>query len=311
MNSARNTIYAGKQQLLGCNIVPGMNLEDIIVVLSKALELVRSGQSLEGIKLADYGITCPEEESSLIELLFEAILKQQQQLSQRLSQISNFNNNVKESVGTITDEKVKVTATSQQSKFLQDAISGTPGRVKTVNDTILITGLIPIGARMLISPARGGDFDATGKGKVGTDVEGWAIRNGNNGLDNAFGRIPMYDSRLVAGQKAGSNTITITKDNIAGFTLTVEGKINDALDNTSIKPKVPVGQKHKCFGSNQCQDVYTPPDLGTPVKVTGDALPLQHSHSHTLTAKHTNTQPTPISIVPEHIKELPIEYIGV
>jgi hypothetical protein len=161
---------------------------------------------------------------------------------------------------------------------------------------------------MMISPARKGDFDSNSKGKVGTDLEGWAIRNGANGLDNAMGRMAMYTDTLDnAGKKAGRNQATLKLENIESFTLTIGGQITPSLGE-NIKVRTPVGVFHKCFGSGSCRDVHAPGQ--SPRMIESEGLNLKHTHAHTLTAGHSIPQATPVDLVPEHIKEIPIEFIG-
>lgn len=308
INSARNVQYNG-EQLLDCNIKPGMTIETVVKIMAAAIELVHSNQSLDCLKLADFGIDCIPEDANTICFLLEKLLNDQITLSQRLAQINGFYGNVKESVGVITDEKVKVTKDSATSKYLAEAIDGTPNRIKTKDDKVVVTGLLPVGSRMVINPNRIKDFGSDGKGKAGTDLEGWAIRDGRNGLDNALGRFPMYaDAIENVGKKAGNASATIKLSNIESFQLSVTGDIKEAL-TSPIKVKIPLNTKNKCFGISKCMNVLIP-DTNAPIMAESEPLNLNHTHTFTLNGSHTNPTPEPIALNPEHIKELPIEFIG-
>lgn len=311
MISARNVLYPGKP-LLNCNIETGMDYEQVTQVLAAAIELLHNNQSLDGLDLNAFGIECPpEDKGKLLNHLFDLLLKEQQALSLKVAQINNFYQTVQQSVGQIKDEKVKVSSSSTVGRFLEEAITGTPGRVKVVSDKVQITGLIPVGTRAFVNPNRVNDFDVTGKGKVGTDLEGWYIRNGQNGTDNALGRFPRYtDTLSSAGQKGGSNQIDkILMKNLEAFTLSVDGSISESLI-TPVKIKMKLGSKNKCFGISSCLSILIPDQNSAPGLYESEALNLKHSHSHTLSVKHTNNAPEPISIIPEHIKEIPIEFKG-
>jgi hypothetical protein len=313
INSAANIRYQGLKDILGCNLKAGMNMEQALEIIDALLEQLFKGASLECIKLSDYGIDCkPEDESSILCLLLDTLLQSQLALSERLNQITRANTNVQTATQSISDEKVKATKDSTTAKYLLDILSATTGRLKydPATDTVKITGLVPIGARMYINPKRSTDFDTNGKGKVGTDLEGWAYRDGRNGLDNAMGYFPRYTDTIAnAGKKDGKNAITIKKENIETFTLPVAGTIADAL-TIPVRARVPYGTLHKCFGVSSCRDVVVP--SATPDKYyESDALNIQHTHNFSLTVDHDNATPEDVSILPEHIKEIPIEFIGI
>ncbi len=244
-------------------------------------------------------------------ILFKTLLDSQKGLGDRLGAINKFLNNVQTTTQTISDERVRVTEKSANSKFLEEAILGTPGRVRYVDasDALYISGLVPIGMLATISPKRLTDFDSNGLAKPGTDLEGWHIRNGNGGTENVLGRFPMYTDVVGnAGKKEGIKAITIDKNNIAGFSFTITGEIKSAL-NTPIVAEVPYAMLEKRFGTGAQRDVVVPDGHVSGYK-NSKPLNVSHSHTHTLAASHDNPQPAPISIIPEHVKEIPIEFVG-
>lgn len=312
INSAKNILWQC-DSTLGGNLKAGMTMEDAIKIVSKLLEAAFNGQDLSCINLSAYGITCPPEDNAgVLCLILTSVLDTQAALGVKMGQINQYISTVQQTVATISDEKVKASSASSAAKYLIDALTAAPGHINydTATDSVKISGLTPIGSRMFINPNRLPDFDSDGYGNVGTDLEGWQIRNGKKGTDNAFGRFPLYtDDVTNSGKKGGSNTTVIVQANIASITFPITGTLSDALI-TPIEVEVPYGAVNKHFGVGASRDVVVPDgDIVSGYKKS-KPVNLKHTHTVNLQAVLSNPQPTPVSVIPEYIKELPIEYVG-
>jgi microcystin-dependent protein len=84
------------------------------------------------------------------------------------------------------------------------------------------------------------NFDITGKGKSGTDKEGWAICNGENGTPNMLGQFvvgaksgdPTHGEYATLGNKAGENAHTMGKENLPVHTHTMKPEANVSAPHT-------------------------------------------------------------------------------
>ena len=301
---------ASKKTSFNGNVKPNDTLEEVLCVIEGLLNKAFENDALECINLDDLGIKCADKDKSklcvVMEWITENLLLNIKAVAQLLINIQK----IQTGLGTFKDEKVKVRAAGT-AKYLEDIIDAPVGSVLIKDDKISFFGFVPIGFRGTVNKNRLGDFDGTGKGKLGTDVWGYGIRNGQNGLDNALGLFPMYTDVLAsAGTQGGKSNFTLTKDNITSFAVPVAGIINEALnDNVRFK----VGYRHyRSFdGSNSgasraIKDVVS--NGGDEDWFTVGAN-FRHSHAFTLSATHTNPTPTPIDLIPKHIKEIPIERI--
>jgi hypothetical protein len=172
------------------------------------------------------------------------------------------------------------------------------------------------------------DFDSSGLGLASAGLLGWAVANGNNGTVNACGRYLKYDCDGCC-TTGGSNEITLAAPNIpeipfnvdADFTLT--GETDEAGEHRHISRNLE-------FGAPPC--VINPDDGDLPEAnpniyiegqtdagcATASFIGKNGIHSHTFDATATgsfsatvgNLIPTPITIEPEYIAGIPIQFIG-
>lgn len=195
-----------------------------------------------------------------------------------------------------------------------------------------------------------GDFDSNGLGLASAGLLGWAIANGNthniNGVDittiDACGRYLKYDCNGCC-TTGGANSITLSASNIpetpftvsADFTLTGEtdeaGKHNHNLGGSSddgpetYYPAVTVLDGKDCGGETRIigPNPITPEDSSILCDITSTAdnfSPVLFGglHTHSFNAQATGSfsatigsnTPTSITIEPEYIAGIPIQFIG-
>lgn len=301
--------YDGKKSLFGKNIHKGDPLNNVLCVLDELLEQLYKSDLLDCIDLKDLGITCIDKDADKRCVIMEWMVKNMNAANNSISQLLNNIQIIQTTIGNLSDEKVKVRAAGG-THFLEDIISAPPSTLEVTNDKITFLGFVPVGFRGTVSINRIGDFDNTGKGLPNTDMWGWAIRNGLNGLPNHFGLFPMYVSAIAeADLQGGVENFTVSKDNISSFSLPVTGLISESLEN-GIRIKVGIRHYRSFDGNN---------GVGNPIKDTvrhgndtpwySDPINLRHSHGFNLNVSHANATPTPINLIPKHIKEIPIERI--
>lgn len=212
---------------------------------------------------------------------------------------------IQTNIGQLNDEKVKVRAAGV-TNYLENIIEAPNSSIIFTDNKISFTGFVPIGTRMTVNANRIGDFDVTGKGKVATDLWGWALRNGNNGLDNAMGKFLQYTENLLnADLPGGKKEFSIVKANISSFALPVTGIITDALED-NVKFKF-TGTNNKNGGPRE--NGFASNHSGGESEYETQPRNFKHSHGFNLAASHNNPNPEPIPLIPEHIKEIPIERI--
>lgn len=311
--SSNNIILEIGESLFGGQLQKGDNLSKFIALVNNYFTLVDGALSLDCLNLKDYGIKCSEEDGrSLLCQLFEIILTNEQNLLKNYDNVLKYLTSVQKLVSEVESTKVKVTKESGTAKYLKDAFAGSANHLTydSAKDVLVLKGLVPIGMRAYISPVRINDFDNTGKGKEDTDLAGWAIRNGSNGLDNALGLyVKTATSLEEVGQKKGNNSYQLSLSNIKSFTLGVKGSISETLGK--IKPGAYIRQLSKRFGSGGDRPVLIPDDSGQNGDFyAGKEFDLKHTHGFSLNAAHENANPDPLVIELAHIKELPIEFIG-
>lgn len=302
-------VYDGQKVLFGNNVKKGMPFYEVMCVISSLMEQLYANDLLECIDLKDLGITCPDKDKSKACIITEWITSNILATNITLATLVQNIQILQTGIGLLKDEKVKVRAAGN-SGYLESIIDA-PGSAVTFDDNqVHFLGFVPIGTRATINRNRLPDFDNTGKGKLGTDVYGWAIRNGNNGLSNVFGLFQMFtDSLANAETTAGTDSFTVKKDNIESFTMPVTGIIQDALQN-NVKFKVGFSH-HRSFDGKDGPDH----PLKDSFAYSGDQewftwpANFKHSHAFNLTVTHTKPAPTPIALLPRHIKEIPIERI--
>ena len=296
---------ASKVPSFNGNVQPNDTLAEVLCVIEKLLNKAFENDEMRCIDLDALGIKCPDKDKTKICIVMEWVtanlLLNIKAVNQLLTNIQAIQNGL----GAIKDERVKVRAAGAP-KYLEDIIDAPATSVAFTDNKVSFFGFVPIGFRGTISKSRLADFDGTGKGKTGTDMWGWAIRNGQNGLDNALGLFPMYtDVVTSAGTQGGKTNFIVSKDNIGSFAVPVAGVIGDALqDNVQFKfdatNNVNGGPRPNGFASNHS---------GGLIEYSTKPYNFKHSHAFTLSATHTNPSPTPIDLIPKHIKEIPIERI--
>lgn len=314
MTESANTIrtsklmYDGKTKLFGQNVTPGMMGSEFLCKISELVEKLFTDAQFDCIDLEkDLGITCPDPNKTKQCIVIEYLIQGLTDANAAISVFTKSLQIIKTSIGLLKDEKVKVRSAGS-SGYLEDIFEGPANTITFSNNKVTFSGFMPVGARARISASRVGDFDSTGKGKVGTDLWGWAINNGNNGVRNLLGVFSMNtDTLLNADQTGGASSFTVLKENIKTFSLPISGTIGNALEN-NVKFQIQIAKRNKCFGLFSCRDVLVP-DPGADATYDTNAKNFQHSHTYNLAANHLNTTPTPIPLIPAHIKEIPIERI--
>jgi hypothetical protein len=301
--------YNGKETLIHGNIKTNDPFHKVLCAISQSLDILHKNDLLDCIDLKTLGITCPDDSKSKICVIMEWVTATLLTNSKSLATLSGSLNTIMTSIGQLNDSKVKV-KDAGTANVLANLIDAPNSAVQFSDNKVSFYGFVPVGARTTVNKNRLSDFDSTGKGKPGTDLWGWAIRNGQNGLANALGHFPMYtDSVNNADTKGGAASFTVSKDNIATFSIPVSGTITEALQNDM---KFKIGYLHvRSFDGAS--------GIDKPVKdrrVDGNdqewftpGYNFKHTHGFNLTAAHTKAQPTHIELIPLHIKEIPIERI--
>jgi len=297
--------YDGFEKLFGKNVKPGMPLNKVFCVLDALLDNLFGQIGYDCVDLKKLGIECLDEGADkkciILNWLIDHVIDIESDIADILIKIQILQT----TIGTLKDEKVKVRAAGI-SNYLENLIIAPSTNIQYNDNSIVLSGFVPIGFRGTVNANRLPDFDATGKGKAGTDMWGWAIRNGNNGTINALGLFLKYvDDVTVADVVDGVTGFVVDKSNIRTFTLPVTGLINEALEN-GVKFKYDAtnnlngGPRPNGFASNH---------TGSVSEYESKPLNFKHSHTFTLNATHTNPDPVEIPLVPKHLKEIPIERI--
>jgi len=176
-----------------------------------------------------------------------------------------------------------------------------------------MTGFIPLGGQISIDPARIVDFDASGKGKINTDVAIFAICNGQNGTKNKLGRFPRWAADITkAGAIGGAATFKVKLTNIEAFDLDVNLETDQYQSTGSDIPSL----TQIDIPTNVDNDGFSFRPIGESVQVarisgTGGSFNFEHKHKVTGKIKH---EPNPLNIqaiemLPLYIDELPIQRI--
>lgn len=302
---ATKIIYDKSKVLFGDNVKQGDPLSTILCVISGLVDELFKNDLLDCIDLDKLGIKCPDKNVSrqcvIMNWMSDNILTTNQSITKLLQNVQIL----QQGIGVLKDEKVKVKPAGT-AKYLEDILKAPAGVLTFANDTVTFGGFVPIGFRATISKSRLGDFDATGKGKPDTDLWGWAIRNGQNGLPNHMGMFSRNAAVLVDGDTiAGADSFTVSKQNIASFSIPVSGVITEALENNvtfkiDITNNINGGPRRNGFATNH---------TGAVDEFQTKPANFKHTHSFALNVAHTNINPVPIDLIPKHIKEIPIQRI--
>lgn len=298
-------LYSHSKKLFGGHVVKGMPMDDLLCTISELVENLFTTISYDCIDLKKLGIICPDEDADkkclILNWLVDNLLIAQGDITNIYTKLQL----IQTTITSFKDEKVKVRAAGTAG-YLEDLIKAPAGNIIVTDNDITFMGFVPIGFRGTINSNRITDFDVTGKGKINTDMWGWAIRNGLNGTQNHLGLFPMYAADInIADVQDGQTEFTVDKANIKSLTLPVTGIINDALENNvtfryEATNNKNGGSRPNGFATNHTGGVE---DYDTQPKN------FKHGHGFTLTVTHTNPNATPIPLLPKHIKEIPIERI--
>lgn len=203
--------------------------------------------------------------------------------------------------------------------FLSDKLkSAQPGTLNKKSTTAAgsyfeMVGFIPLGGQISIDPARIVDFDASGKGKAGTDVAIYAICNGQNGTKNKLGRFPRWAADITkAGAIGGVENFKVKLLNIEGFELDVNLETDNFQSTGADLPNL----TEVDIPTNVNNDGFTFRPIGESVQVAairGSNSQYSFEHKHKVTGKIKHA-PNPtalqdISMLPLYIDELPIQRI--
>lgn len=309
----RDIIYTNNKSLCNCLIKKGMTLEQALDVICDVTTLINERINLDAVKMQDLGITCKDElKKNLLALVINKLIAGNKGILDQIGTFKDLVNSINQNITGIKDEFVKVSKDDTAGYLKDKLITNQPGSISVTDDfKILITGFVPVGAQMMISKSRIGDFDNTGKGKRTTDLYGYAISNGANGTTNRLGLFSKYTSDVAnAGDKDGSNTYTLKAENIPSLTIPVSGTIQQGLGPVAPVSKLNINYINDGAGGSTPLLRHTPGNNGS-VSQPGNTLELAHSHAFNLNAKITNTAIADIAIIPEHILEIPIERITV
>jgi hypothetical protein len=311
--SFRDVVLQSNKTICSCVVKKGMNLEEALNAICEVYSGIAKNTDLSQVRLKELGInaTCDLTYNNLLTEILNALIANDIAFNKSLATLNNTVNNIINS-GAIKDEKVKLNVDDPTAGYLLDKISSLqPGSITTVNGKLVFVGFVPVGSVFYVSKSRLPDFDATGKGKNTTDLYGYAISNGANGTTNRLGfLIKCADDTANAGKTGGSNSITLAANNLPSLTMGVTGSISESLV-TDISVEVPYLREEMAGGAGR--GVYVL-GLGQPGNVPSrlKTIPFsfKHSHSFTLAAEKLNANPVPISLIPSHILEIPIERIN-
>jgi hypothetical protein len=293
----------------------GMTFDEAMVAICKRLKNIEHEIDLTGVLLKELGIknNCKLTYKNLLTEIINALIKKDIDFSTQLSVLQTLVNQINTTLGAYSDTKVSASATDTASGFLNSKITtGQVGAIEYLSDKIVFMGFVPVGSVFMISKNRLVDFDLSGKGRAGSDVWGYAIANGSNGTTNRLGAFPRYTSNLaLAGNREGADTVLVTESMIPSLNINVTGTINDDLITpVSVEMEFNTNKINDGSGGSDNLLRYTPPGTPGSSVMRSRTIDLKHAHSHSLTARRVNNSPVPLSVVPSHILEIPIERIN-
>lgn len=314
MNPRLNTsttsgiIYDDTKALFGDQVKPGLGLNPILNYISELLKDLYSRVDLDCIDLKILGIDCADPNKTRACIIAEYLINNTTDALAAIARLNLLANTIQGSIGLFTDEKTSVTFGGIPG-YLQDVLISAPGVLTPAADkkTIYLSGTVPIGFTATISVSRLGDFDSSGKGKDGTDLWGWAIRNGQNGTLNVLGKFVRYaDNPVDAGAIAGEDNFTVGPENLGTATIPVTGLLTESLE-PGLSLDIPVGTFSHAAGGTSREIIDFNAGSDRTLKTT--AYNFKHTHGFTLNATHINPAPTAIPLIPKHITEIPIQRI--
>jgi hypothetical protein len=310
----RDVIMSNSKAICKCLIKKNMNLEEAMAILCKVIEQVENGVDLDKVKLKELGLTdLTKLKTNVLTAIINALIAKDNSLALSINGFQQSVSNINGSLNNLKDEKVKTGSTNGETAgYLSDKIAtNQPGSISVTTDfKVLITGFVPVGAVFYINKSRLVDFEVNGKGKANTDVYGYAISNGANGTTNRLGKFPRYAADITkGGDQGGSNSLVLTANHIPSLELPIQATVGTGLGPKVFDIKVNTNRLTDGSGGGTTLVRYTAEgDGNSPMKINMD---LSHSHSISGKATRDNATPTQISLVPEHILEIPIERITV
>jgi hypothetical protein len=305
-------IYKGRN-LLGCRIKRNMNGSQILNEISEVICQIEKAINLDKVKITDLGLdTCDKTGKNLLTRILNALIQNDIDLFEEIRLIKKHLDDIDQFFDTDTDILVKVNKDDPAAGYLEDKIfTYQKGNIQTSADKTRIEfmGFVPIGTVIMVDAARVGDLDNAGKGKTDTDLWGWALSNGQNGTRNRLGKFPRFITALGdAGSQGGSANFVVQKANMGSFSLPVTGNIADALPaDIEGSLKMDTNNIHDGIGG-------AVPLVRHGTGLTGAhemkfKFNVKHTHTFSLNAALVNATPTPISLLPEYIYEIPLQRI--
>lgn len=226
----------------------------------------------------------------------------------------------------ITDLENQINNSSTNKTINVTACNGVTVVETSTSKTFQLGAFVP---KKTILPYFGSisDFFTSGLGKPDAGLNGWAIADGRNGTINACGRYLKYSCEGCC-QTGGSNEIRLEDFNIpeivfdvnADFTLSGETEeagrhrhITRNLENATADPLIPEDGELPVRNPNLFIETSGPAGVAQASQMGYNGL-----HTHTFNAQAVgsfsaivgNNNPTPITIEPEYIAGIPIQYIG-
>lgn len=321
-------IYSGVGLTLCSNIkiTNGEEMTSVITKIKSCLDFINNEIDITGLTSSS---DCLALTGSTLKSILQSMLNQNgssctkiKDLQNQINVINSKLNGTGSVIKNVSIEHVNTSAISKTSTTTQDTYK--------VNH-----GLVP---PKTILPYFGSesDFDSTGKG-LGVML-GWAKANGQNGTINACGNFIRYECSICCNGTGGSDTTTLSKLNIPEITLPELSVVIDVTGETNEAGK----HRHQLYFGDVdagCGDCDTSVDNGEPACQTG-ADGIQHTnggdggcynsryigksglHKHTFTGKgegklngvkvgETAANLQSFSIVPKHLKAIPIQWIGI
>ena len=320
------TYYSGEDLEL-CTGVTIVHDEDMNIVIDKIKECL-------DILKQEFDITGLIEDSDCINGIGNTL---QEILQNIINTESDFCNRIKELEEEVEDIRQNCcnNSTSTNSKKIEISTCETGAVTRRETDSTVDfefnVGLIP---KHTILPYFGPQSNFTVDGLGINELKGWAIANGQNGTYNVCNKFIHYECDICCDIYGGSNEIILKEENLPdidygtiNIDIDVEGETEEAGRHTH---KVNASRDGGCDGCGNCgtgdevgEDPCHPSkgflndndSAGSEVNYGHMGYSGTHKHQVDLNASGQFTlqldgQKEPIQYMPEHIKAIPIQYIG-
>lgn len=304
--------YQGKS-LLYNNIKSGMTGNEILQVFSCALEELYGKLDLSCVDFSKIGLilsTCSDEDAKVtLCQLFNYLASKIFDINTRLNGIDAKINEINKTLSDFTDKYVAINALDLSSGYLADKLISDQPNTLSINPTnskMILHGFIPIGGIMYYdSKGSFSNFDPTGKGKINTDVWGFAMCNGSNGTHDLNGKFIKGSSTLSEQfTSAGNDQISISKTNLPtdSFSVSIAGNTSaNSHSHTYLKPDTKIVGKNAGSGEGAAADTFATANTSTETHT--------HSISGSATLKLNDGSQEKINLDPSHTKLLLIQRI--